>query len=961
MSVLRALTLALLLGLIPAYAQGPDDPLVLWQRAAVYRDEWGTPHVYAGDFRALGFAFGYAQAEDHLEAMLLAYRVANGRAAEVFGEYFAQSDEFALKMGHAMLARDAFPSLDPVTRDLCEGFAIGVNAWIVERADSVPPWVDGVEPADPLALLHCYLMSMAPFDLPGAYHREPAFSGNAWAIAPSCSESGEPLLVINPHTFYAGPFLWYEAHLICGDMNVAGATLFGLPAIAMGHNEVLGWALTPNKPDSADVYMEPSLGAKHDTKALRTGKMIPLDKAQQLMLLANARTYYVRTANGQEERSVPCADTDRGPIVGTYGGRMCSYRAGGYRDFGSLFQLVEMARAYDLPSFRAALELHQLPCFHVVYADRAGNIFYLYNAKAGSRPLAEATPMARENEETDVINMPSLTDFRVPLRAEDAHSTWGGVIPVGELPSVLNPKAGFVQACGSPPWAAAKEQGLGPEDLPYWFALDRDTYRAQRVRRLLGIGKRSLRDCQAMLYDVVVPLAEQAVPRLFEIAAEHSGFVANAHPDLAAGLETLRSWNRTADTDCAGMTFFSAWWNALRALAAPTFKTDDILYDAFADDVFELRMLSLKAAGDAARMMRNEFQSVALPWGDVHTIQRGDREESIAGAATGEPIFVAADFLFADRKWRVNYGYGFAMAVAFGDTPRALSVAPFGASEDPQSPHYADQLELMKGRRMKPALFTHEDVQGGAARARGCLLYFRPAGVEGLITLRAAGPVEATLGVSTEAPAKLPANLTPFTLYVEMGQTPRETPADVHLAIYIPPVLCPDADLPRLDLYAYDTRDGWRQLEGRQLDVETRTITAHDAWGARTYAVLGPRRGGAAQRIPGKGKLERAGPEPPLVPAQPHEDEAQPAAQFPPLPAIAPILVPTPEPDPAPLRGVPPRRDRKPIVLPPGLGETPPERPPLIEFEFLDEEDETPKEGKRKRKKGKSKLTDGRK
>jgi acyl-homoserine lactone acylase PvdQ len=76
----------------------------------------GTPHVYAENPRALAFVFGYAQAEDHLEAMLAAYRIANGRAAEVFGESYAASDEFSLKMGHAALARNIYASLDPLTR-----------------------------------------------------------------------------------------------------------------------------------------------------------------------------------------------------------------------------------------------------------------------------------------------------------------------------------------------------------------------------------------------------------------------------------------------------------------------------------------------------------------------------------------------------------------------------------------------------------------------------------------------------------------------------------------------------------------------------------------------------------------------------------------------------------------------------------------------------------------------------
>ncbi|HNT88294.1 MAG TPA: penicillin acylase family protein, partial [Candidatus Hydrogenedentes bacterium] len=91
-AVSRAVVLAIC---APAIAGAQADPALLWRDATLYRDEWGVPHVYAGHPRALAFAFGYAQAEDHLEPMLFAYRVANGRAAEVLGEPYAKSDAFS--------------------------------------------------------------------------------------------------------------------------------------------------------------------------------------------------------------------------------------------------------------------------------------------------------------------------------------------------------------------------------------------------------------------------------------------------------------------------------------------------------------------------------------------------------------------------------------------------------------------------------------------------------------------------------------------------------------------------------------------------------------------------------------------------------------------------------------------------------------------------------------------------
>jgi len=834
-------------------AAGSDDPRVLWQHAAIYRDEWGVPHVYADDIRSLAFAFGYAQAEDHLEPMLLAYRVANGRAAEIVGESMADSDDFSLKMGHALLAQAAFQEADPLTRDLCEGFSLGANAWIVEHPDAVPPWADGVRPEDILALMHCYLMSMAPLDLSATWRRDPAsVSGNAWAVAPSRSESGKAMLVLNPHTAYDGPFQWYEAHLVCEDMNISGATLFGLPVILQGHNPVLGWAMTPNQPDFADVYIESPLNFEQEDESKKrvSESLQPLEERMlQLLLLNNTRPYMVNTPGGLVERNAPCMTTSRGPVMGTLAGRMCSWHIGGYYDFGALVQLVEMARADSADAFRAAIAMQQLPCFHIVYADQAGNIAYIYNTKTGIRTEAirrQGEPDVEEGEEPPPPFV--VIDWSSPLPAEPSVYRWSGIFPAEVLPAVFNPEAGYVQACGNPPWMAAENAGIAPESLPPWLVMDRDTARAQRVRSLLTMGKRSFRDCQAMLYDVVVPFAVQAVPQLLRLAEKRPDYVANAHPDLNIGLDVLKSWNYLAEANSTGMTFFQAWWNALRAQApegAPWFR-DAVLYDAFRSDP-AMEDTALEAAATAARMMRNEFQTLTVPWGDVHTVRRGKREVAVPGAAAGEPIVTASDYTYESRKWPVTYGYGFAMVVSFGDQPEAVSMVPFGASERADSAHFDDQLDLFSQRRFKIARFQFDDIQRNTASARGATLYLRPRGVEALFTLRATAPIEARVTAAPEMEGTLPEGLVPFTLYMQIQKVPRVITTETRVEVYIPPVLCSNADLPHLSLYARGSDQLWVLVEGQELNAEARTLTAVDETGPRSYVVLGPEQYRAAR------------------------------------------------------------------------------------------------------------------
>lgn len=821
----------------PARAQAPVAPASLWGQASLYRDEWGVPHVFAETPLALGFAFGYAQAEDHLEPMLLAYRMANGRLAAVLGPAYAPSDEFSLRMGHARIAEAAWPTADPVTRDLCEGFALGVNAFLVDRPDKAPAWADGVQPKDILALWHAFLMSFAPLDLPGVYRNAPAMeTGNCWALAPSRTEENKTILVLNPHHYYEGPFQWFEAHLVLDDLNVYGAALRGIPAVVQGFNASLGWGLTPNFPDFADVYDEQAAtgGDPANPRDPRVAEEMPVSPEAVMLLeyMAAAQPYYVRTESGLEERYVPAAASPRGPILEGAQGGLFSWRIGGYGLTGGIRQLVEMGRARNTAQFQAALGMAQLPCFHVLCADREGSLFYLYNALTGLRK--EIPPEVQAQMGVG----PLVYDRPLPMGVDLLG--WGELVAPDALPSILNPPSGWIQASGGPPWLATADPPFGPQNWPAWLARDPDAYRGRRVRQLLGTGTRSFRDNQSMLYDTVVPAAMDAVPLLLTLAEKRPELVQSAHPDMAAGLDLLRGWNFTADTSSTGMTFYHVWWAMLRGRAGAVGAGDAALYAWIGSGVPEAQDAMIRAAGDAARVLQNEFQTLSIPWGDVHALRRGAREAAVAGAATGEPVFLLSDSAYEDGKWQATYGTGLALAVQFGETPEAVSVSPFGSSEDPASPHYADQMDLLLERRFKPVRYATESVLRYAESATGLRVSLLPPGLTGSLTLAGATPIRARAAVRAEAPAALPEGKAAFSLYVLPERVPAGVPTTVDIVMQLAPEMCPDAFLNRLSLFALEEGMDWYPLPAQECDSANRLFRGrHDA-PAKAYALVGP-------------------------------------------------------------------------------------------------------------------------
>jgi acyl-homoserine lactone acylase PvdQ len=857
-------SLILLTSLLASVAGAQPADAGYWNDVTLYRDTYGVPHVYAQTPEAMAFAFGYAQAADHLEPMLLAYRMANGRLAEVTGPPDADSDAFALKMAHGALARNALDAADPITQALCTGFAQGVNAWMAANTDTLPEWADGVHPADILALWHCFLTRFAPFDLDDRYRPDRPFeTGAAWAASAAKTREGKPLLVINPHGYFDGPFRWYEAHLAVGDYDVSGATLFGLPVLLVGHNGDAGWAITPNRPDFADFFEERVIPGKQTSPWWRLNRENPeaeaLEKQRTLMLnyAASVQTYTVRTPNGFETREIPVQVSPLGPVFDQGIGALFSWGIGGYFDFGGLLQLFEMGRARDFDAFGAALAAQQLPCFNVLYADRADTQFQLYNAKIGQKLLHDP------NTPVEQIQDPPV-DWNAPIPAAITVWDWAGPVPQSALPHVLNPATGWLQIGGGPPWLATDDIATGAGDWPAWFVQDPVSPRAERLRTVLRGAPRTFEDHQQLLFDVVVPAAERLAPQLLAMADAAAEAVAKAHPDLPEALNLLRAWNHTAAPEAEGMTFYHVWWASLRARAQAAGVPEAGLYAALFEDTPEARRLALDAASDAVRMMRNDLRSLKRLWGDVHRIRRGPRDEAIGGAATGDPIFLVSDFAFQDGRWYATYGYGYALVVQFGDTTRATSLVPFGASERPSSPHFSDQLDLLLAQRMKTAPYHLDDILRDATAAHGARMTFHPRGSEAVLSVEFSEPAHVDTGASLVPPAPLPPRMAPFSAFLRLTWKPGIT-GTAEAAIHLPEARCPEEALPHLAVYAMEEGLGWYRVAAQRYDPQARSIMMQNDAPA-TYAVLGP-----DQYAPQPKDAEAAPlPEPePVLPAEP--------------------------------------------------------------------------------------------
>jgi len=173
----------------------------------------------------------------------------------------------------------------------------------------------------------------------------------------------------------------------------------------------------------------------------------------------------------------------------------------------------------------------------------------------------------------------------------------------------------------------------------------------------------------------------------------------------------LKSWDNTAGPDSVGSVMFEAWWEAYRqgdqefaqvwTEAEPMQTPDGLASPDRAVETFR----------EAVAETSQRWGRLDIPWGEVHRVRRGSQDMPVGGGSWRLGCFRVCHFEDAeDGKRTMNGGDGFVFAVEFGETPRAYSVLAYGQSGRPESPHYADQVNLFCGNRMKTVAFTETEI-----------------------------------------------------------------------------------------------------------------------------------------------------------------------------------------------------------------------------------------------------------
>ena len=705
-SSLAALALAALAA-AGASVRTPAATVELWQQVEVVRTAHGVPHIRAENLRAGGFALAWVMSEDYGARTGLRLLAARGELSRFEGRARLDADFENLRA--RARAIETYHLLDQETRDIYDGFAAGVNRFVTlypaQFPAGMPSDFSGYDVATlhigdgpPAAKVRRFLTAMnaalppsaaeAADTAPAADEARADIGSNAWALAPSRTRSGKAILLRNPHLAWTAGY--YEAHLtVPGVVDFYGDFRIGGPLIVIGgFNRHLGWATTnSNSGDLTEFYALDRDPAAPDRYRL-DGASLPLRR--------ESLTVQFRDGAALREETRESWSTPLGRVVHVTPDKVFVARTAGDGEFRAGEQFLRMMRSSSLAQWTAAMSIRALVTSNYTYADRAGNIFNLWNA---------ALPL---------LPHPSGGDTAAtPVRA--MRDLWTGYIPFAALPQVRNPPGGYVHNENDSPHFANVRRRINlvnayPNIEPPLLRL-----RSQHAIQLVG-GTRtfSLEDVVRTKHSYRMLLADRVKADL--IAAVRAVKPAG---DVAAALGLLRRWNNTAaPSGSRGAMLFEIWFQrysqgreAKEVFARPWIETDPLRTPRGLAEPARAAQAFQWAVEETAR--RHGRWDVA--WGEVHRVRRGAVDAPVGGCSGVMGCFRVLNFARdTDGKLIANGGDGWVLAVEFADVPRAYSVLAYGQSPDPASPWHADQAAMFARGEMKRIAFTRAAVDASA-------------------------------------------------------------------------------------------------------------------------------------------------------------------------------------------------------------------------------------------------------
>ncbi|HEX8075335.1 MAG TPA: penicillin acylase family protein [Thermoleophilaceae bacterium] len=771
--------------------------------ATIRRSAHGIPHIKARDWEGVGYGYGYAFAQDNLCPMADGYVTVRAERSRFFGPnetYVVRSNgttpknlnsdlffqrAIDTKVVEKLMAQPPPHGPLPVVKEAVRGYVRGYNRYLADTgvANLPDPSCRGKPWVRPISELDAYrrfyqlgvLASQAvAFDGIGeAQPPSPALGiglgqpsstmlealgerfsdhlgigSNAVGLGSAATTNGRGLVLGNPHFPWDGTERFYEAHVtIPGKLNAIGGSLFGVPAVLIGHTDRLAWSHTVSTAFRFTPF-ELKLVPGSPTTYIYDGK--PRE------MTADKVTVQVKQADGSvKPQTRTLYSSLQGPIFNSLLGlpafpwtpeRAYAMGDGNGQNFRYLNHFFAVDTAQSVKELDEIERRYQgIPWVNTIAADRAGKAYY---ADIGSIPNVPDTKV--KSCVNGVLGQAVYAAVKLPvLDGSTSSCAWDndtdavapGIFGPSHEPSLF--RDDYVENSNDSYWLSNPHQPL--EGFARMIG-DERAARSLRTRngldmierRLAGRDGRkgsrfSLKDMTWMVFNDRQYAGVLWRDQLAEMCrADGTEQSSSAGPvDVSAACPVLAAYNLADDLDSKGAILFRRFVERVRSSPVPVANpaSSSIYRTAFspADPVNTPNGLNTDspqvktALGDAV----NDLQSNGIPLdASLRNYQyevRGSEKIPIHGGPGGDGLFNAINV-----PWRAPKGYAdipfgssFVMVTHFQKRgcPKNRSILTYSLSADPTSPYYADQTRMFSRKKWVDPPFCPRQVRRRAKLA----------------------------------------------------------------------------------------------------------------------------------------------------------------------------------------------------------------------------------------------------
>lgn len=519
------------------------------------RDEWGIPTGKGETDADAAYALAIAHAEDDFESIQGVYFAANGKAGLLNGREGAGSD-FLYHLFEVQTRVDTYyeQALSADVKALLEAYADGLNAYAMQHPKEVEK---GIWPLSGKDVAQTYLLFSPLFygvdsavgglaagtldPCSGDIAKSDHFRGsNAFAVAPKAAENGSTYLLMNPHNPWDGPLSWYEGRVHSEQgWRVAGGMLSGTPFPSGAvYTDAFAYAPTVNRPDLIDYFL------------LTTSD----DRPNQYFLdgtWTDFRIEKIKLKVKWGPIAIPVSRTLKYSVHGPAFETPSGWVAMSYPDYHAPETALKMSEQYyqmgksrSVIGFLEALEMRAVPSFNFVFADRAGDIGFIYNANLPNRAEGVSGVDCVRGDQSDLL--------------------WSGLLPLTANPRVLNPNSGWVFSANASPFYVSRDDD-NPDKETYPINIGIDDRLTNRARRL-----------SELLSDDAAPFSRSYLRQLkFDEAYSSQSAMAvfvrdtiqalENDPEFSEAVSLLSGWDLISSADSRASLFAHELFNAYHA------------------------------------------------------------------------------------------------------------------------------------------------------------------------------------------------------------------------------------------------------------------------------------------------------------------------------------------------------------------------------------------------------------